>query len=387
MTLASQSQLPLPAPLRSGHFPVLPPFSALIEIIVLFGLIAGADWLHPGIDIADIRPHPFWAPVLLLSLQYGTASGLLAAGVAIAITAFNGFPEQSTSETYFAYFLKIWIEPILWVGAAVLLGQFRMRQIARKEALVTQITELAHQHATISDYATKLRIHCTSLERQIAGRSEPNILLVLEALNAATLANTTDKVGGIAEAFSRVIALVLPGARATLYTADTTGFRLTAVAGTPPEGGTRAWISTTDPLYRAVVGEAHGISVLTKAGELMLAGAGLAAVPVRTTAAARSALDNKIVGMLLIEEIDPAAFGRAVLPALEAIAHALAPGMESLLLQNGQTAVTPSAQPASQPESSGRRLLRHLRWFGRDRSRDNNADDDAVDPTKSRVTI
>ena len=212
------------------HFPVLPPLSALIEIAVLFGVIVGADWLHAGIDLADIRPHPFWIPVLLLSLQYGTASGLLAAGVAIAITAFNGFPEQSTSETYFAYFLKIWIEPILWVGAAVLLGQFRMRQIARKEALIVQVSELATQHAAVSEYARKLRTHCTALERQIAGRSEPNALLVLAAMNAARLTHVTDEVATLGNAFARIIGLVLPGARATLYSADATGLRLTAAA-------------------------------------------------------------------------------------------------------------------------------------------------------------
>lgn len=385
MTLASQSQLPLPTPPRTKQFPVLPPFSALIEISILFALIVSADWLHPGVDIADIRPHPFWAPVLLLSLQYGTASGLLAAGVAIAITAFNGFPEQSTSETYFSYFLKIWIEPILWVGAAVLLGQFRMRQIARKQALVAQITELANQHATISDYTSKLRTYCTALERQIAGRSEPDVLLVLAALNAASL--SSDKTGSLDQGFSNVMALVLPGARATLYTADPSGLRLAAVAGPSSEGGTRAWIATTDPLYRAIVDQARSMSVLTKDGETVLAGAGLAAVPVRISAAARSALDHRIVGMLKIEEIDPAAFGCAVLPALEAIAHALAPRLEALLVQNGQLPFAPTTPSVVQTDSSGRRLLRHFRWFGRGQPQGNLATEDASDQTKSRVTV
>lgn len=382
MTLARQSQLPLPSPFGSGHLPVLPSLAALIEIAVLFTIIVGADWLHPGIDIADIRPHPFWIPVLLLSLQYGTASGLLAAGVAIAITAINGFPEQSTSETYFAYFLKIWIEPILWVGAAVLLGQFRMRQIARKQALITQITELANQHETLSNYTTKLRSYCTALERQIAGRSEPNVLLALEALNAARHSATSGQASGLDQSFARVISLTLPGARATLYVADPAGLRLVAVAGTPPGNDTGAWIASTHPLFGAVVAEARSVSVLTPEGETSLAKAGLAAVPVGTSAAHGS----KIAGMLKIEEIDPASFGRATLPALEAIAHALSPALEALLSQSGRVGVASAPRTAVRPEASGPRFLRHLRWFSRVEPKDGNSATAGLAPVKARVT-
>ena len=129
------------------------------------------------------------------------------------------------------------------------------------------------------------------------------------------------------------------------------------------------------------------MSVLTKDGETVLAGAGLAAVPVRISAAARSALDHRIVGMLKIEEIDPAAFGCAVLPALEAIAHALAPRLEALLVQNGQLPFAPTTPSVVQTDSSGRRLLRHFRWFGRGQPQGNLATEDASDQTKSRVTV
>ena len=54
---------PAIALVRNVKFPVLPPPSALLEIASLFGLIVGADWLHPGIDLADIRPHPFFPTI------------------------------------------------------------------------------------------------------------------------------------------------------------------------------------------------------------------------------------------------------------------------------------------------------------------------------------
>ena len=48
--------------------PVLPPLTALAEIVVLFALIYGLDQLTPNLSILDLSPHPFWIPVLLVSL-------------------------------------------------------------------------------------------------------------------------------------------------------------------------------------------------------------------------------------------------------------------------------------------------------------------------------
>ena len=86
---------------------MLPPWTAIGEIVVIYAALLTADWLHPGLELSDIRPHPFWFPVLLLSLQYGTVSGLLSAMIAIALLALGGFREQTPSETYFTYLLTI----------------------------------------------------------------------------------------------------------------------------------------------------------------------------------------------------------------------------------------------------------------------------------------
>jgi hypothetical protein len=122
--------------------------------------------------------------------------------------------------------------------------------------------------------------------------------------------------------------------------------------------------------------------VLTPEGETSMAKTGLAAVPVGTNTASGS----KITGMLKIEEIDPATFGRATLPALEAIAHALSPALESLLSQSGHVGVAPSFKAAVQPDTSGRRFLRHFRWFSRAEPKDDNATASGHASAKARVT-
>lgn len=346
----------------AATLPILPPLTALLEIVVLFAILLLADWLHPGIELSDIRPHPFWIPVLLLSLQYGTVSGLIAAAVAIGLTAGSGFPEQGSSETYFSYLLKIWIEPMLWLAAAVLIGQFRMRQIARKQELIHQVQELSSQRAAIADYARNLQRHCSAIERQIAGRREGDPMLALKALNEAYEAGITRGDAAIGETLAGAIRAALPGAQASLYTAEAPGLRLAAATAGGDTGKTPALIAATDPLCHAIVGDGIAVSVLTREGELYLGGRGLVALPIRAAAAAGS--QRRIIGMLKIEAMSPAALDERCLPALAAIGQAFVPALEQRL---------DSARPAAVPPPVGdapavliapaQRLWRHLRWW------------------------
>jgi hypothetical protein len=306
------------------RFPVLPPPAALLEIAVLFALIIGLGWLT-GQDLADLRPHPFWVPVLLLSLQYGTVSGLLAAGIATAFTGLGQLPEQVVGETYFVYFLRIWIEPILWIASAVLLGQFRMRQIANKMELVRQVQELAAQRTSLANYAGKLRHRCETLERRLAGRQEPDSLLMLQAIGGARVAGAP----GLNVAFARVMAAVLPGSQASLFVVDQHQLRraLTApVAGVGlPRGVTLQALDATHPVFHGIVGRGEGASVLTAAGEAVLAGQGIAAVPMRSDQGA-------VIGMIKVEVMDSHLLGPSTLGVLDAVAGALAGPLQAMLL-------------------------------------------------------
>ena len=325
------------------RFPVLPPPAALVEIAVLFALIIGLGWLT-GQDLADFRPHPFWVPVLLLSLQYGTVSGLLAAGIATAFTGFGQLPEQVVGETYFVYFLRIWIEPILWISSAVLLGQFRMRQIADKMELLRQVEELAGQRTSLADYSVKLRHRCETLERRLAGRQEPDALLMLQAIGRARQTGAP----GLDAAFSEVMAAVLPGSQAALFVLDHDPSRgagarhlRRALTAAPPgftaaDDATAAGLESAHPLFQSVVLRGEGVSVLTAAGEAKLAGQGLMAVPIRSEHGA-------VIGMIKIESMAGHLLGPSSLGALDAVAAALAGPLQALLVQDIATALAPGA--------------------------------------------
>ncbi len=343
----------------AGRFPVLPPPAALLEIAVLFGLIIGLGWLT-GQDLGDLRPHPFWVPVLLLSLQYGTVSGLLAAGIATAFTGLGQLPEQVVGETYFVYFLRIWIEPILWISSAVLLGQFRMRQIADKMELARQVQELAAQRTSLADYAGKLRQRCEGLERRLAGRQEPDSLLMLQAIGRVRAAGAP----GLSAAFAQVMATVLPGSQASLFVYDQNQLRRALMApmpadGMPSDDVTAMRLDAPHPLFQAVVIRGEGASVLTAAGETALAGQGIAAVPIRSHQGA-------VIGMLKVEVIDSHLLGSSTLGVLDAVAGALAgPLQDALQAQNIQPAVSQPAPLHSAAVSEavaqpGGRIWRHV---------------------------
>lgn len=293
--------------------PVLPPRNAVIELAVIVIAIVVVDWLLPDQGLSDIGPNPYWLPVLLMSLHYGTVSGLLAAGVGIAMTMLPGVPEQGVGENHFAFLLRIWAQPILWIAVAVLLGQFRIRQISAKRELARQVQELSAQRQALADYSTNLRLRCEAVERKIAGRDDAPSVELLAAL--AELGRADLDLGA---GLSRLMQRAAPGAEASVYLLD--GAWLRKVAGSEPEpGDVRAEeFTAVHPLYRAIVERGQSLSVLDAGHEATLAGEGVAAVPIRLGG------DGRVAGMLKLDSAAAGYIGGDTLRALDGIALVLA---------------------------------------------------------------
>ena len=340
--------VPAPSPGRPG-LPVLPPLMALIEILVLIALPGALDYFWTGFpSLSETQPHFFWLPVLLLSLQYGTVSGLLAAGVAITVSALLGWPDQEVGENHFNYLLRIWAQPVLWLTAALVLGQFRMRQIEQKQDLARQVTELSTQRAAISDYATNLRQRCERLEREIAGRREPNVRTMLSTLTRLD-AGGADALSALGDCLE----LALGPCTASIYVRDGDRFRLTIAHGSI---ASRQEVVPSDaPLARAIAGEGRAVSVMHPGEEVIFAGDGLAAVPVL------SPRDGRVFGMLKLDQVRAGELDEGTLVCLAGLAAQIAPLLESGAIAShaAQAGLMPAkalAAPARQ------RLWRQLKW-------------------------
>jgi len=301
--------------------PVLPPLYAILELIIFFGIVAVLEWGVPSVgEIQEITPHPFWLVVLLLSLQYGTLSGLLAAFFAILMSYLIGWPEADINENHFSYLVRIWTQPVLWIAAALLIGQFRMRQLTQRAELRRALLELTQQRQLIAGHAEGLRRRCDELERQLAARPDPTGDTALAAFGALGAAPAEQ----LRAPFARVAEYVLHDACCSLFLIEAQNLVLQAKAGTEPQQaptGRRAVFTPSDALYRAIVDERRSLSILDEQDEASLQGQGLIALPVELPSS------GAIAGMLKVEFVSPAhleaAFGQRLQLVAAQIGHAL----------------------------------------------------------------
>lgn len=310
---------PAPSPLPTVGIPVLPPPIALLEIFVLIVPLTLLDNFVPSFpNLADFQPHPFWLPVLLLSLQYGTLSGLVAAAVAILATLYIGWPQQDIGENHFAYLLRVWTQPALWIGTALVLGQFRLRQIERKLELQRLVGELTTQRNAIADFSGNLRRRCEALERHIASRrqsSGPSAIDALTHLGAVSWDH-------LPAAFAAAVEAVFGPCRATLLVNTGDGLAVAAAAGEHGGSEQARRIEAAEPIYRAVVVQGRALSVLAAGDEHELRGHGVVAVPVM------AAKGERVVGLVKLEDVAPAELSDRTIARLGIVASVVAPALE-----------------------------------------------------------
>ncbi len=333
---------------------MLPPLVALIEIALLIALPATLDYFVPSFpSLSGLQPHPFWLPVLLLSLQYGTVSGLLAAGCAIAASSILGLPEQEIGENHFTYLLRVWSQPVLWLVAAIILGQFRMRQIERKQELARKVAELSMQRTAIADYAANLRERCERLEREIVGRRGPargDLLALLNDFN-------TGHGEAAARALGACLDLAFGTCQASVSLRTTEGLHVIARHGWAADATWKHSFATSDPLHRAMTDGSGPATVLRPGDEDKLGDQGLAATPIL----ART--DGRVIGMLKLEAAQPAEVGATLEARLAALADVISPAIEAGRLKAVPTGGAFTAPPIRATQPTDRpRLWRHVRW-------------------------
>ncbi len=319
-----------PRPRAGGALPVLPPFFALVELAIFAAVVAAEFLWEPFPNLTKLNPHPYWLPVLLISLQYGTLSGLLAAAIAIIGTVFIGLPEQDIGEAYFNYLVRAWAQPVLWLVVALLLGAFRMRQIEQRDDLLHQVEDLQQQGRLLDEHADALQGRCDRLERELVTKERPEPQRLLDAL-----ARCAGGVGGEAEV-DAALTLAFPDAVASLYVRETRtggGFRLVQAHRWPPNATWPRQLSGHDPLASSLVGGQRALSILTAGDDTVLHGHGLFAVPI--------ADETGLVGMLKIERLPPAAIDTDTVGRLAYVAAHLARIVATLNAERPTGAETP----------------------------------------------
>ncbi|MGB0683616.1 MAG: GAF domain-containing protein [Magnetovibrionaceae bacterium] len=270
-----------------------PRLVALVELTLFISLALLGDFLFgAGERFIDFQPHPFWLIVLLLSIQYGTTEGLFAAFVAsIALLAGN-LPEQRVDQDLYTYLFDIGLTPILWVVAAVLFGELRVRQIMERDQLRADLSAAIERETVLDRRYRELRAVKSRLEERVAGQ----LKTVLSTYQAAKALEARG-VGRVLLGMSNLIEAILGPQKHSVFLLK--GKHLQAVSGRgwTPEDAFRRDFDERDELFRIVIGRQEVVTVADPQGEEIMDGQGIIAGPLVDKET------GEVMGMLKIEEL------------------------------------------------------------------------------------
>lgn len=303
----------------------------LHETALIFLVLLGIEWIAPGpAFLARLSPHPFWIPVILVSVQYGRVSGLAAAALATALASLAGWPAQTPQEDFYTYSLRIWREPALWIIGALVIGGLRSRQIRDRQALEADLQSAEVQRNALGAFCEALQAELSQFERAAATTTAGSVAAALEALHAL-------RSGGASAAVDRLpaaLAAWLGETRWSLHLAREGS--LHRAAPTPREGGCEVTGALAlARLYGIARRTPRTLSVFEERDAEVLDGIGIFACAIRCRYPAGT------LGLLVVESVEP---GR-LSPALGLATSLLADTLGMVL----DPARAPAASPVEVP--------------------------------------
>jgi hypothetical protein len=285
------------------------------EACFLFLLLMIVEWLIPGpASLAQVTPHPFWLPVILMSVQYGSGTGLIVAALATALSWLAGWPAQTSQEDFYTYSMRVWREPVLWIGAAIVIGGLRNRQIRERLALEERLHQTENQRDTIAGFCHELQEGLTTHERQAAMARAGSIEAGLASLQQIRATNELQTVRSLIQA---AVTEWLGNAHWTLYPLQEGELTAARDPLSDQENRTPVDLVRTALVYAVACCRPRVLSVFDEADAELLDGVGIFACPVRPIEG------GPHHGLLVIESVPPDRLVPATVGAVLAIAHAL----------------------------------------------------------------
>ncbi len=260
-------------------------FVILLEVIDYFFLDGSRYWL--------VRPHPFWVIVLIISTQYGTLEGLVAAAAVTFTLLVGNLPEQSFSQDIYDYLLVIAGRPLMWFSAAVILGEVRMRHVHEREELLTELSTVEHREQTIANAYRQLESSKESLETLVAGQ----LGTMVSMSRAAKTLGRLDPDETLRGATAMVRAVMNPRKFSLYLLSDSTLEMAISEGWDENESFSRSFTRPSE-LFKEVVDHQRLLSLANPEDELILEREGFFAGPLIDME------NNKVLGMLKIERLE-----------------------------------------------------------------------------------
>lgn len=267
---------------------------ALLELVLFFAVAFGIDWaVGSGLRFDGVQPHPFWLPVLLLAIQYGTNEGVLAALVAAVALRLGNLPEQTISQDFYQYLYAVTREPILWLVAAVLFGELRMRQLRERDELRDGLDRARKEAEAITRSYRQLKSVKENLETRVAGQLR-TVFTLYQAAKAIDRLDEGEVMLGIAD----LIRTVMKPDKFSLFLLNNDVLESVSNEGWDDENDTYArWFDAGSALFETVIGRQRLLCVAQVEDERALRGEGVLAGPLV------SSDTGEVVGMVKIESL------------------------------------------------------------------------------------
>ncbi len=267
--------------------------SAIIEIalFLIVALILDAFFFE-GNRFWGVEPHPFWIIVLLMSVQYGTAEGILAAVLSSLALLLGNMPDQTIRQDMYEYLLYVMFNPIMWLVASIVFGELRQRHIRERIHMEKELDEAHEREDEIARAYDKVRDIKERLELRIAGQLRASVNTYRAAKAIEKLA-PDDVLRGVQE----LISSVLGPDKFSIYMLDSDGLQVTTTLGWDDANNFNRKYDSSSNIYREVVGGQQILCVANSDHEKILEDQGLIAGPLMDKET------GEVVGMLKIESL------------------------------------------------------------------------------------
>lgn len=295
------------------------------ELTLGFGLLAVLDhWITGGTGFATVQPSPFWVPVLVMALAYGTGAGLCAAGIASAL--WLAHTHDIAARDYLDHLFHLSLPPLLWFVTAVAIGEVTILRTNRYLRLKRHGRVAQRNVARMTEAFDALSRINRRLQVQIATETAS----LGHVIDTATRLSSTEP----AERRAAIVRLIALAARSE----DFTCYRIVGDEA-------RAWLRGSQAAVRRdvlplalierLLRRRAVIHVARRSDRAALDGVGVAAIPLCDP------MTDSLVGCLVLHALPFAALNASRVAELNEIGAWLTP-----LLADGPPPAQRSARPA-----------------------------------------
>ncbi len=267
--------------------------TALFEMLILLAMITGASFLFEGGQrFIGVKPHPFWAVLLLIVAQYGTKEALICTVFASLFLYVGNLPSQDIQGT-FEYFFDLLYLPLLWMTVSLVIGELVTKQISERDRLSRKLGDSEREKRTITEAYKRMKTNKETLETRLAGELKSSITVFDMAKTLKSLEKHE-----INYAIEKVILSVMQPKKFSVFEAQEKGFVLSNSYGWEDADEFEEEYGQNDALSLHIMGNKKVLSIINESEQKILSAQGVMACPIINSAT------GEIYGMLKIEMMD-----------------------------------------------------------------------------------